>query len=163
MPNIFRKYNILETEVDKILANANHIMDMELALDELIKQSETGSIKIKPGTFVDRRVGSHKANRHFANQTNIKKLPDAISIVKQLKTKDFCHYEIDGKYPNDKLYCFKLIKNEIDNMDDIEFEDDILIKFKFRPDETEPSSLYLMSLHYPDHSKESWTYLFRQY
>lgn len=157
--NNYKREDISEDEVQEVLNIANEFFTKELVLQDLKK--EFPDKNLPNNYFVDRRLGKHEANVRFATANNIND-ESAIKLVQNLEVKHFCHYEIDSKDKKSRLYCFKLPKDIYVNEEgQAYFSDDILVKFKFRPNEINTTNLYLMSLHYPDHSKPDWTYLYK--
>ncbi|GEM_PF-3425730 len=148
--NGYKRFNILEPDVEELIRKANVLINKEIRSIELQKSNPS----IKLGKYVDRLL-SHNKNREFYNKTNIS-AKEVLELASLITTKHFCHYEIDSARRNEKMYCFKLPSN----INGEDFESDILVKFKFRPKEDVPGQLFLMSFHFPDSNKEPWKYLY---
>lgn len=106
---------------------------------------------------------SHKANTEFRVENDFSN-DDLLYIFKQVTVSDFCHIEIDTKYPDERLYCFKLYFKYADVSEDdilsVIAEEEILVKFKFR--EHAGKKLFIMTIHYPDENKEPWTWIWKE-
>lgn len=104
---------------------------------------------------------SHPKNKTFKAENDFSN-NDLLTIFRNVELTDFCHIEIDSAYPTEKLYCFKLYREYSDDLDVVLkaiCEEEVLIKFKFR--ERANNKLFIMTIHYPDPTKDPWTYIWK--
>lgn len=118
---------------------------------------------------------NHKKNKLFLIVSGIATLSpeeqerEILNLFASLEVTHFCHCEIDSKFPNEYLYCFKKAiylgdkeekYRDIINEAGVSTTSELLLKFKIK--EYPDCILFTMSYHFPTVGKVDWTYLFRE-
>lgn len=138
--NFYKIKNVKKSEIREVLKEANQCID-----DNNFEFNSAHNKNI-----------SFKAENSFSNN-------DLLRIFRNVEIRDFCHVEMDSKYPTEKLYCFKLYREfsrDLEVVIKAICEEEVLIKFKLR--DYANKRLFIMTIHYPDSTKESWTYIWKK-
>jgi hypothetical protein len=133
--------DIEKEEVDNALKKATYLIEKRL-------NSDCNAVDY---------LAAHKANKEFKNEnglTNEQILDISLEISRNEDTLyRFCHKELDSHDSTWSMYCFKL---QLELSEDI--PEEVLFKFRFRTTK-DGEQIFIMSLHYPDMSKEPWEYI----
>lgn len=105
---------------------------------------------------------SHPANKTFKVENGFSN-NHLLEIFKSIEITDFCHAEIDSALPTEILYCFKLYREfseDLKSVLKVICEEEVMMKFKLR--EYSDKKLFIMTIHYPDPTKDPWTYIWKE-